>query len=94
MTIELKMHDGRVVPGRRPHVDARYILIDGHQCECSQDETLEVAGGTPTRDGDRVTAPGGCVRCHGSVGTIIVTEETLFGREEDRAVLGGMPRVY
>lgn len=48
----------------------------------------EEAGSHEDRFGTR------CTRCKDPVGWLYVERATIFGREEDHAVLNGRPRVY
>ena len=49
---------------------------------------------TTTMEGKRVSAAAACTRCKGSVGTLVVERDTLFGPDEDLRVLQGRCRVY
>ena len=66
--------------------------------DCDAGNPLVIAGvkGTDStkNDGTGTEAEAGCVRCGQTIGRIVVTFETIFGREEDSAVLNGRPRVY
>ena len=69
--------------------------MEGLHCECSP-EDLQVAGiKGKTRTTDYgASSPAACTRCQGSVGSLDVEFETIFGAEEDERVLRGRQRVY
>jgi hypothetical protein len=62
---------------------------------CGDAPCSVVGGGRSISDCDRYyLAAGRCLDCGGSLGEIRVYMETLFGLEEDEAVLHGRARVY
>ena len=64
--------------------------------DCDAGKPLLVAGvkGTVERGRDSIEASAGCVRCGKTVGKILLEFDTVFGLEEDLAVLRGRPRTY
>lgn len=46
------------------------------------------------RGHDTYTSNASCFDCDAPVGRLVVTVDTIFGIEEDEAVLHGRPRVY
>jgi hypothetical protein len=79
------------IPARLPYPGAAHVDTDA-TCACG--EPLKVHGANTTTDHDTITAPARCICCGAHVGTLTVTLDTLFGVEEDRAVLMGRCRVY
>ena len=80
-----------------PFADAKFIKVTKGICpECNTE--LEIAGARGSSvemDEGRLTyAAALCTSCNAHVGTIKVIRETLFGLEEDNAVLFGRARVY
>lgn len=55
---------------------------------------LRATGRNRRREHDRYTADAACVECNALVGRLVVKVPTLFGLDEDDAVLNGRPRVY
>lgn len=96
MKITLRLHDGREASAQQPYEGSSYVLVPGLHCECSPAEPLQVAGiKGKTRTTDYgASSPAACSRCQGSVGSLDVEFETLFGAEEDECVLKGRYRVY
>lgn len=94
--ITLHTHDGRTLRCVLPWDEADHVVATGHQCECSRDKDLAVVGDETriTKTAAKVSAPAFCVRCKGSLGVLLVEMNTIFGEEEDRAVLHGRARVY
>jgi hypothetical protein len=97
MRITVTNHDGEVLREERvtwaqvASFDA--IAISKMVCsECRND--LAVCGANVSDDGHTMTGRAECVHCRHHVGTIRVDRDTVFGAEEDRAVLQGRPRVY
>jgi len=95
-SITLKLHDGRTCSCTLPFPECEYVVASKFKCECSRAQDLQVAGyGDSHNPDDRTTeSKAGCARCGGSIGTLIVKHNTLFGIEEDRRVTAGRCRVY
>ena len=61
-------------------------------CKASQ---ARIAGsGISHHDHDRYYADGRCMSCMSTIGVIETARDTIFGIEEDSAVLEGRARVY
>lgn len=74
------------------HVTRATVAVACPLCKASP---LEIAGSGKHAVNDRhYEARGHCLACMGHVGTILADPGTLFGIEEDNAVLCGRPRVY
>lgn len=73
---------------------ANLALVDGDCPECSK--PLRIVGSEKHIEShDTYAAKARCVECEASVGVVRAVVETLFGPEEDEAVLvHGRPRVY
>lgn len=93
MTITLSTADGDR-PVSVPFVGADHAVAEGTCPKCKA--TPFKIGGTGRRiEGhDTHAADGVCLACLAAVGTIRARVSTLFGIEEDRAVLCGRWRVY
>jgi hypothetical protein len=85
MKITIK-HDGKTYRARQPFAGADHVVAYGVCCG-------RITGRNPREDHDTVTSDAFCV-CGKAVGTIRVKVSTIFGIEEDRAVLNGRARVY
>lgn len=78
------------IPGDRPHLE-----LDMACPRCAAPAPLRVAGkGRHIESHDTYAADGFALCCRAPIGTIRTVVETLFGLEEDEAVLEGRPRVY
>lgn len=75
---------------------ADYVIARGLDiCPlCKAD--LKVAGrkGTMRNDHDTYYAEAGCLSCGGTLGELQTQVSTVFGIDEDEAVLNGRARVY
>lgn len=73
----------------------RWIDVDGACPTCERGE-LRVIGDVKRQaiGHDTVTAPALALCCGREIGTVRVEFNTIFGLEEDHAVLHGRPRVY
>ena len=73
-------------------VDGRAIVA---QCPSCKATGAEVRGqGIERHDHDTYYAQALCLSCGERIGTLETTVSTIFGIEEDRAVLQGRARVY
>ena len=81
-----------------PFAGCDYALARGAcpLCEASESEAFKVQGvvGSMTRGHDRYVSDARCVACGAVVGKLVAVMNTLFGLEEDEAVLHGRCRVY
>lgn len=82
-------------------VEQRNVTPDGStgiafgECPSCKASPFRVQGCGVERVDDRTVRAGGrCVDCGEAVGWIYHEPDTLFGVEEDQAVLHGRPRVY
>jgi hypothetical protein len=95
MTITF-VYDGRRLPARLPYDAAEFVLVaDLPVCpRCGVG--LKVAGraGTEHHDHDTYYAEAGCVGCGATLGELQAKVSTIFGIDEDEAVLNGRCRVY
>lgn len=76
-----------------PYDGAKFVVAEGAcpQCKCSP---YKIQGGETTHDFDTYRARAWCVGCGARAGELRVTVSTLFGIDEDEAVLHGRARVY
>ena len=102
MKVEVAFHEHgdnseieQVLEARRPYRDATFVYCDT-QCKHCKASPVAVAGfqGTRVTQGEHTYEAAGCRDCRGHLGTIKVTLTSIFGEEEDRAVLNGRARVY
>lgn len=93
MKVALSVTATDVRPCHLPHVNAAYVVAAG-ACPACKGSPFEVAGHTPVRGHASVTSPAICVACKADVGQLVATFDTIFGLEEDAAVLHGRHRVY
>lgn len=72
----------------------KYVTIE--RCPVCGAEPGEVAGirGTQSHDHDTYRAEAATICCDTRLGTIEMRVSTVFGIDEDEAVLNGRPRVY
>jgi hypothetical protein len=90
--ITLTDREGHVMEARLPYPGATYVEID---YPCSGCGSKAIAGGAPSIEShDTYRAQAACVGCKAACGVLRVQLSTLFGLEEDEAVLHGRPRVY
>ena len=90
--------DPRTLECRLPFDGADYVLVQGDgvtACPSCHGSPFKVQGiGDPARGHDTYSSRAACPGCHAVVGQIVVKMSTIFGCEEDEAVLHGRPRVY
>lgn len=83
-------HEGRV-----GYDNERACVEVETACPSCASLPLRVRGmGIEEQTNESETAAGQCVECGAIVGRLTVTYATIFGREEDGAVLAGRARVY
>lgn len=81
--------------GRRPVLatTATHAVVEG-ACPHCKATPFRARGNGMQRGHDTYTADATCVDCGKFVGRLVVTMNTLFGLDEDEAMLNGRPRVY
>ena len=78
-----------------PPEGQKYILAERVECgKCGRRPMRIICGEAHIHSYDEYEARAACGHCGGGCGKVIVRVRTLFGLEEDRAVLEGRPRVY
>jgi hypothetical protein len=87
--------DAEIRPCRMPYVGAPRLDVEGAcpRCGAVPFQVRGDASKAATR-GTTVYCVGVCLGCLKPVGTIKAEPTTLWGEDEDRAVLQGRPRVY
>jgi hypothetical protein len=90
--------DGRQRKASLAHREATTLQVDGAcpACGVSTDGVFSCIGKADeqTKEHDRILAPALALCCKKHVGMVVVVFSTIFGLEEDDAVLHGRPRVY
>lgn len=71
--------------------DDSFLSCTAWKCECG---CASITGGGRIDNDRGVAAQAICLKCKRPAGSITVEYDTIFGTEEDRAVLQGRPRVY
>lgn len=99
ITIELeaatKFKPAIVREARQPYQNADHLVADGTCPLCGADPFRAIGKiDEQTHTHDTTTAPALSLCCKQRVGTMTVKLSTIFGREEDYAVLNGRLRVY
>lgn len=99
--LRLNTRDGseRTAPIRPPAPDERAAEVVGIACPCGAVPLRVVGTGRrrstdPALARDTYEADGVSACCDGHVGTIYARADTIFGLDEDEAVLSGRARVY
>lgn len=89
-------YDGRSLKPKEPMHGHHTYGVFGVACPECKTNPARVSGrkGTMTHDHDTYKSEAGCYDCQAPMGTITVKVATLFGIEEDEAVLMGRWRVY
>jgi hypothetical protein len=81
-----------------PYAHANHVRVDGQcpSCKAGEEGSFRCMGkaSAQTVGHDTNTAPALALCCGSEVGKIVVTMSTIFGIEEDRAVLNERSRVY
>jgi hypothetical protein len=87
--------DAGTFPAAPPYEGADHVRSDIPCPACGASAPSSVRGaGVDVRGHDSEEAPAVALCCGATLGRIVVTYSTIFGIEEDRAVLNGRPRVY
>jgi len=94
MDITFTLPSGERRDAREPYAGARHLEAHGACPACGITEGWKVRGGDPTNDHDTFHAVAYCTSCGEPVGKLAVRVSTIFGIDEDRAVLCGRARVY
>ena len=92
--LEIERHSG---DERRDVVSSQnaQVGIAAGTCPGCGVAPFRIVGAGLFREGYRWKSGGKCVACQDSVGWIYAEPDTIFGEEEDRAMLvHGRPRVY
>lgn len=88
------IHDGKSHTARLPFTGADHVTIAACPGSGCKEVPAKVAGsGISHHDHDTYHAPARTLCC-GARGELRTTVSTIFGIEEDEAVLGGRTRVY
>lgn len=93
--LEIERHSGNERRGIKTDPGGSQAgLVEGACPGCGVEPFLVVGAGL-IREGRNWKSGGKCCACHDNVGWIIAEPDTIFGAEEDRAVLvHGRARVY
>lgn len=96
MKVYLEIGGARRDTVEAPRADAGHVVVAGECPDCKA-SPFKVAGvaGSMTHDHDTYRADARCIACDKGFGKLVVEVSTIFGIEEDRAVLvHGRARVY
>lgn len=93
MKIHLRTKDDQTIPCTLPYEGCTHVVLNG-LCPACKEQGVKLQGGETTRSWDTYSAPARCLSCGKIAGELVVTVSTIFGLEEDEAVLHGQPRVY
>lgn len=94
MKITLHMGGARI-PARLDGPEDRHVVVPEFTCPLCGERTARVHGnGGHIAGHDEYQATAHCSICLGQIGELRVKVETIFGLEEDHAVLNGRARVY
>lgn len=94
---EIDILEANTKPANRPYESAGFVRVDELACPRCDASPLEVAtfqGHSPTYTADAEFHAVGCRACQKHVGTLKRFNLSLFGEDEDRAVLHSRYRVY
>jgi hypothetical protein len=89
----------RKVVLKKPEEDAAAVEIPGIKCQCGAEPLVVQGAGrrisvNPKLRHDTYEADAVCVKCDGHVGKLYAKMNTLFGLEEDEAVMHFGAKVY
>ncbi len=86
--------DGRTVKAKLPHENATFAVVN-IACSSCKKKPMSVRGkANEIESRDTYRSDARCVDCGEDVGVLRVKVDTIFGIEEDAAVLSGRARVY
>lgn len=85
---------GGVFSAKAPYVGAAYVEVDGWACACGLNKIHGTGERIESRDTYASEAVCADIKCRKRAGTLRIKVVTLFGIEEDEAVLNGPWRVY
>lgn len=96
MKITLTLEGGGTVKCRLPYEGAAFVIVPNTECphQCGDPAPVAVQGRNPVEGHDTVESVAFTTCCNKIAGVLRVRVKTLFGIEEDRAVLSGRWRVY
>jgi hypothetical protein len=93
MRVLWRPEEGPQVELPRPPPRAEAAEAPGETCPACR-KPLRLAGRNPVEGERTVESAAYCAACDAPLGRLVVELATLFGLEEDRAVLNGRCRVY
>lgn len=93
MTVTVHM-DGTERSCFVPFEGAPFVAVDGWVCECGETNCVRSDERVIALDDRAYEGRAYCVGCKRAVGRLRVEMGTLFGLEEDEAVMRGRARVY
>lgn len=87
--------DGTPRAARLPFNEADHVIVSGVACpHCKRDPVIAGGSGITHHDHDTYHAQARCLSCGGKLGEMRTKVSTIFGIDEDEAVLNGRARVY
>lgn len=94
MTVTVQFADSeKRRPARPPFPGADFVIVDGWACACGN--RAIVGSGRHIENDNTYRADAHCGECRTLVGVVRAVVDTIFGLEEDEAVLKhGRARVY
>ena len=93
--MKITLHlQGKIFPAQLPHAMADFVLVEDCVCPNCNGSLKARGDGNVTHDFDTYYAFAHCVCCGGAVGQLQTKVNTIFGIDEDNAVLNGRARVY
>jgi len=94
MNIWLEIQRSSGIDRRKVEPDGPNGIVEGACPGCGATPFIVQGRGRHRHSRDTFRAPGVATCCGDSVGYIYAKANTLFGLEEDEAVLNGLARVY
>lgn len=93
--MKITLHsNGRTLHAQLPHATADHVSVDGSTCPHCNENLKARGNGDVSHDFDTYYASAYCIYCGGAVGQLQTKVNTIFGIDEDNAVLNGRARVY
>lgn len=77
-----------------PAPGSAFAVVEIDCPNCGEEGPIKVAGTTQVEEGRQIKSQAQARCCGRPVGELVLTEDSLWGIEEDRAVLEGRARVY